>query len=74
MLKIFMRFVLVKGKEVEVLADAVKKENMRLEAYRVRDKYFDFVFTLLAFTLTQIQAPQPRLLILYTTSKESTGL
>ncbi|EKM80484.1 hypothetical protein AGABI1DRAFT_128158 [Agaricus bisporus var. burnettii JB137-S8] len=27
----------MKGKEVEVLADAVKKENMRLEAYRVRD-------------------------------------
>jgi hypothetical protein len=29
----------VKGKEAEVLADAVKKENMRLEAYRARDKY-----------------------------------
>jgi hypothetical protein len=34
-----MHVIPVKGKEAEVLADAVKKENMRLEAYRVRDKY-----------------------------------
>ncbi|KAJ3560042.1 hypothetical protein NP233_g11094 [Leucocoprinus birnbaumii] len=27
----------IKGKEAEILADAVKKENMRLEAYRARD-------------------------------------
>lgn len=32
----------VKGKEAEVLADAVKKENMRLEAYRNRDECVDY--------------------------------
>lgn len=35
------RFITVKGTEAEVLADAVRKENMRLEAYRARDKYVD---------------------------------
>jgi hypothetical protein len=40
-----MRNVTVKGREAEILAEAVKKENLRLEAYRTRNRYVYLFFS-----------------------------